>query len=160
MKRISLLAAALAATCIVGCRHDAPGAAAVEQIGIVTTTGAELPQRATTPAAPIVPATSSLEGVGGGMAPGMPASFPQGSSLAPPRAATRSSATSGTLATALGSTAVPAPLLNRAPAEPAPDELLVAPGLESTTQYGYQGPTGGPLVPGAASNPDTTSGAR
>lgn len=165
MKRISLLAAALAATCIVGCHRDdtiaAPGATNVEQVGTTTTTAAALAATTTTAAAsPAAPATSSLEGVGGGTAPGMPASFPQSSSLATDRGATAPSAPAGTSATALDSTVVPALFVNRPAAEPPASDPLVVPGLESTTQYGYQGPSGGPMRPGAASNPDTTSGAR
>lgn len=162
MKRISFLAAALAATCIVGCRRDdtiaAPGATNIEQVGTTTATGAELPATTMPGAAPAAPA-SSLQGVGGGTAPGMPASFPQSSSLAPDRGATAPSAPAGTSATALDSTVVPAPFVHRPAAEP-PIEPLVVPGLQSTTQYGYQGPSGGAMRPGAASNPDTTSGAR
>jgi hypothetical protein len=147
-----------------GCRHDdaavSPsrttpiGATDAERVGTTTTTGAELS------ATPTVPATSSLDGVGGGLAPGMPASFPRSSTLMPDPAGTRAPVTTGTPATALDSTVVPAPFVNRAPAEATPSEPLVSPGLESTTQHGYQGPTGGPMRPGAASNPDTTSGAR
>ena len=163
MKRTSFLAVALVLGCVAGCRRDdapvspgrnAPiGAAATEPIGTTTTTNAEIGA---------LPAASGLEGVGGGLAPGMPPSFPRSSTLLPDPAGASSPATTGTPATALDSTVVPAPFVNRAAgaATPVPSEPLVNPGLESTTHYGYQGPTGGPLRPGAASNPDTTSGAR
>lgn len=165
MQRTSFFAVALVLGCVAGCRRDdapvspgrnAPiGAAATEPIGTTTTTNADI-------GAGALPTASGLEGVGGGLAPGMPPSFPRSSALLPDPAGVSSPATTGTPATALDSTVVPAPFVNRAAgaATPVPSEPLVDPGLESTTRYGYQGPTGGPLRPGAASNPDTTSGAR
>ena len=164
---MSFLAVALALTCVAcvasatGCRREdaatspnrsaATGAPASEQVGTTTSSAADVP---------ITPATSVLDGVGGGLAPGMPASFPRSSGLLQDRTGARAPATTGTPATALDSTVVPAPFVNRAAAELAPSEPLVAPGLENTTNFGYQGPTGGAMRPGAASNPDTTSGAR
>jgi hypothetical protein len=170
MTRLSYVAAFLALACAAGCRRD-------DGVSTTTTTSADVPTigATTVPTATAenaapgnrAPATSSLEGVGGGTAPGMPPGFPADppmsttANASTPASASRASdqtTSDGASSSSLDNAVAPAPYV-AAPVTPTAAPL-VSPGLDSTTRYGAQGPTGGPLRPGAASNPDTTSGAR